>query len=253
MEADGHAHLAGRVALVTGGGTGLGRAISLRLAENGCRVAVNFSRSQAEATGVAAQIGQGAIAVKADVSSPEEVRTMVDEVEASLGPVEILVANAGVTEHVPFAELDRLTVELWERILRINVLGAFLPVQAVVPGMLARGFGRVVFVSSNAAFVAAGSSIPYVVSKGALLTLTQCLARTLAPTVQVNAVAPGWMDTPWLDKYLSDERARELRSGTMPLADVADVAEAIADLASNASTTGQTLVVDRGEMWLTRG
>lgn len=245
----------GRVALVTGGGTGLGRAISLRLASEGAAVAVNYasSRAAAEETAALIEADNGeAVAVQADVSDPDAVTRMLGEVQRALGRVDVLVANAGITEYVPFADLESLSAGLWERILRVNVIGAFLCAQAVAPGMQRRDFGRIVVVSSNAAFIASGSSIPYVVSKAALFSLTQCLARALEPAVQVNAVAPGWMLTPWVDKFLPAEVGEQIRSGAVPVVDPEDVARLVAHLASNRSITGQVVAVDRGEMWLIR-
>ncbi len=248
--AGGERDLEGRVALVTGGGTGLGKACALALAERGVSVAVNYARSREEAEGVAREIGAGggrALAVQADVADGAGVKEMVAEVERMLGPVEVLVANAGVTELIPFAELDRLTVDVWERILRVNVVGTFLSIQAVAGRMVQRGFGRIVIVSSNSAFGASGSSIPYAVSKGAGVTLMECLARTLAPNVRVNAVAPGWMLTPWIDKYLPSELAEELRGNPDAAISVDDVAELIVTVLSNGALTGQAIVIDRGE------
>lgn len=241
--------LGGRVALVTGGGSGLGRACALRLAEEGLDVAVNYSVSRDEAEGTASEIrasGRRAVAVQADVADPDAVGEMARRIESELGPVDVLVANAGTTSYVPYAELDRLTVELWDRILRVNVVGTFLCVQAVAAGMRERGFGRVVLVSSNSAFGGSGSSIPYTVSKGAVVTLTQCLARALAPAVTVNAVAPGWMLTPWIDKHVPADVAAALREDPSAAVPVEEVARLVVDLAANGAVSGQTIVADRG-------
>jgi 3-oxoacyl-[acyl-carrier protein] reductase len=243
--------LAGRVGLVTGGATGLGRATCLELARRGLDVCVNYASSSGPAAEVAALVeaeGARAVAIQADVGDAAAVESLVRETSERLGPVSVLVANAGITEYVPLAEVERLTPELWERILRVNVVGAFLCAQAVAPAMREQGFGRIVVVSSNSALGGTGSSIPYVVSKGALLTLTICLARALAPHVLVNAVAPGWMLTPWVDKYLPAELAQELAESPTEPADVDDVARLVADLAGNASVTGQVVVADRGEL-----
>lgn len=245
--------LNGRVALVTGAATGLGRACALELASRGAAVAVNYARSRDAAEATADEIraaGGRAQAVQADVADAAAVEAMSGEVERSLGPVELLVANAGVTEYVPFEELDGLDVELWERILGVNVIGTFLSVQAVAAGMARRGFGRIVLISSNSAFGASSSSIPYAVSKGAIVTLAQCLARALAPAVLVNAVAPGWMLTPWVDKYLPAHLTEELRSDAGAAVDVDDVARLVASVLSSSSLTGQTIVADRGESFL---
>jgi 3-oxoacyl-[acyl-carrier protein] reductase len=241
--------LAGRVALVTGAGTGLGRASALQLATEGAAVGVNYARSEAEAQSACAEIeaaGGRAVAVQADVGDEHAVAEMVREVASTLGPIDVLVANAAITEFVPFAELERLTVELWERLYRVNVIGAFLCVQAVVPAMRERGDGSIVLVSSNSTVTGGGSSIPYVASKGAVNTMTQCLARSLAP-IRVNAVAPGWMLTPWVDKYLPPEVTESLLATGRAVTPVEDVARAVVDVAANASITGQVLVVDAGD------
>ena len=241
----------GRVALITGSGTGLGRQTALGLAHRGVLVAVNYSRSGDAAEQVVGEIEDGggrSIAVRADVTDGVAVASMVASVEEALGPVDILINNAGITHYVPFPDLGGVTAEMWERIMDVNVTGAFLCTQAVAPGMQARGTGKIVNVASNSALTDAGSSIPYVVSKAALVSLTRCLARALAPAVQVNAVAPGWMLTEWIDRYVPPDRAEEIRAGAVPLVPVEDVVRAITGLITNDSVTGAVMVVDRGEM-----
>ncbi len=243
--------LDGRVALVTGAGTGLGRQTALRLAEQGALVAVNYSKSRSSAERVVREIedrGSDAIAVRADVSDGASVASMVESVQNSLGPVDIVINNSGMTSYVPFPKLEAVTPEVWRRIMDVNVMGAFLCSQAAAPGMRARGAGKIVNVASNSAFSHAGSSIPYVVSKAALVSLTMCLARALAPEVQVNAVAPGWMLTGWIDRYVPSDRAEDIRGGAVPLVPVDDVVQSLMDLLSNDSVTGTVTVVDRGEM-----
>jgi 3-oxoacyl-[acyl-carrier protein] reductase len=238
----------GRVALVTGAGTGLGRAIAHALAGAGAAVAVNYARSRAEAERVVADLqagGRRALAVQGDVADPDAVAAMVRVVEHTLGPADILVNNAGTTEFIPLQDLASVTVAHWERVLAVNLVGAFLCVQAVVSGMRARGSGGIVNVASTSAFTGSGSSIPYVVSKGALVTLTQTLARVLAPSIQVNAVAPGWMITPWLDRHLPVELAEGVRRDAAHAVPIEDVAGVVLSLLSNPSVTGQVVVVDR--------
>lgn len=244
-------NLQGRVVLVTGGGTGLGREIALAMASAGARVAVNYSRSQDAAEQVVQEIegaGGQALAACADVTDGTAVAAMLAAVESELGPVDVLVNNAGITRYIPFPDVAAITEEQWRRILDVNLTGAFLCSQAVAPGMATRGYGKIVNVATNSAFTSSGSSIPYVVSKAALVSLTRCLARALAPAVQVNAVAPGWMATEWLDRYLPPERAEEIRSGAVPLAPLGDVVGCLIGLVANDSITGQIAVVDRGEM-----
>ncbi|MDE0168083.1 MAG: SDR family NAD(P)-dependent oxidoreductase [bacterium] len=241
----------GRVALVTGGGTGLGRQTALGLADEGVLVAVNYSMSREAAEQVVGEIEDGggqSIAVQADVTDGLAVASMVASVEETLGPVDILVNNAGTTHYVPFSDLGGVTADMWRRIMDVNVAGAFLCSQAVGSGMQARGAGKIVNVASNSALTDAGSSIPYVVSKAALVSLTRCLARALAPAVQVNAVAPGWMLTEWIDRHVPPGRAEEIRAGAVPLVPVEDVVHTLMGLITNDSVTGAVAVVDRGEM-----
>ena len=222
--------LEGRVAIVTGGGTGLGAEICRQLAANGSRVAVNYSRSASDAEALAASLPMAAIAVRADVRDDAAVRAMVLEVEDSLaGPVEMLVNNAGVTTYVPASELDVITDEDWARILDVNLVGAWRCIRAVAAGMRARERGSIVNVASDAIVYLEGSSIPYVVSKVGVAALTRMLATAIAP-VRVNAVAPGWMDTPWLDRYMPGEVRAALRRGDEPVVAVEVVAREVVRL-----------------------
>ena len=244
----------GRTAVVTGGGTGLGRAIALALAANGAQVGLNYSRSRAEAEATAAEIqamGPRSLAVAADVSDPDAVGELVAAVEGALGPVDLLVNNAGTGRPIPFDDLASVTSEDWSSMLSVNVVGAFLVTQAVVGGMIDRGFGSVLNVASNSAFLAAGSSIPYVVSKSALVSLTQCLARALPSSVTVNCVAPGWMPTRWLERTVPDSTRELIETGALPSVTVEQVAESALHLLGSRAITGQVLVVDDGEMWRT--
>ena len=243
--------LDGSVALVTGGGTGLGRETALALGRAGARVAVNYSRSREGAEEVAHRIeyeGGRALAIRADIVDDDAVTSMVASVEEGLGPVDILVNNAGITKYAPFPDITAVTAEDWRRIFDVNLTGAFLCSRAVAPGMEVRGAGKIVNVASNSALTNAGSSIPYVVSKAALVSLTRCLARALAPAVQVNAVAPGWMLTEWIDRYLPPDRAQEIRSGAVPLVPVDDVVSCLMGIIDNDSITGDVAVIDRGGM-----
>jgi NAD(P)-dependent dehydrogenase (short-subunit alcohol dehydrogenase family) len=237
--------LAGRVAIVTGGGTGLGAVTCRLLAAGGVRVAVGWSRSEAEASAVAASLPEG-IAVRADVRDEDAVAALVTEVEDRLGPVDLLVNNAGVTVYVPYDDLDAVTVEDWERIVGVNLVGAWICSKAVARGMRERGAGAIVNVASDAAFTADGSSIPYVASKAGLVALTRALALGLAPAVRVNAVAPGWMDTPWLDRYVPADRLRELRDGTEPSVPVEAAAAEIVHLLRTEDLTGAVVQLEPG-------
>ncbi|MGM0675025.1 MAG: SDR family NAD(P)-dependent oxidoreductase [Spirochaetota bacterium] len=242
--------LDGKTALVTGGGTGVGRAAVLRFAEAGANVAVNYSRSQGDAEATAEEaraFGVKAIAVKADVANEDEVLAMFDQVERELGPVVILVNNAGRTQFVPFTELDRITDELWQEILNTNVMGTFYCSRAAARGMKREGDGTIINVSSVSGLTGFGSSIPYATSKAAILSLTRSLAQALAPTIRVNALAPGLIETRWVadqPEFVEGQRANTpLKRNASP----DDVAQVIFAFATSADfVTGQTLVVDGG-------
>jgi 3-oxoacyl-[acyl-carrier protein] reductase len=245
--------LTGKAALVTGGGTGLGQAIVLALAAEGCDLVVNYpgaDRAEAESTAQEAMArGVRAVALQADVSQADQVARMVEQAVEYLGRIDLLVNNAGTTVIVPFPDLDAIREEDWDRILAVNVKGAFLCARAVAPHMRAQKGGRIVNVASTAGLWPSGSSIPYSVSKSALMGLTRCLAVALAPDILVNAVAPGFMLTRWGRRLAADggqEYAQ--RALTKHIIQVSEVADAALGLMRNDSITGQTLVIDGGAM-----
>ena len=245
--------LRGRTALVTGGGTGLGHAICVELAERGANVAVNYSRSREEAEATVARLqaaGATALAVQADVSEKGAPARLVAEVEELLGPVDALVNNAGVTRGVPLERVEDIEFDDWQSILGVNVVGAFHCAQSVIAGMLERGGGSILNVASVSPFVATGSSLPYVVSKAGLISMTQCLSKALPATVRVNAIAPGWMHTPWLERNLDPELLAQVVGGELPAVAVDDVARASVELLANDGVDGATLVIDGGERWV---
>jgi len=231
--------LDGRVSIVTGGATGLGAEISRQLADAGALVAVNFSRSADAADALVAELPTPAVAVRADVRDDDAVRAMAREVEDHFGaPLELLVNNAGVTTYVPAADLDAIDDDDWHRILDVNLVGTWRCIRAVAGGMRARGHGAIVNVASDAAVFLEGSSIPYVVSKVGVVALTTILARELAP-VRVNAVEPGWMDTPWLDRYVPDDVTAALRRGDEPTVPVGTVAAEVVRLLTDPAASGE--------------
>ena len=242
-------NLSGKVALVTGGGTGIGRSTSLELAAEGATVAINYSRSKDAAEETAHTVierGGAAEVFQADVSDDDSVRAMVDSIGTTLGRLDILVNNAGTTRFIPYDRLDELDDEIWDRIYAVNVKGAFYCCRAVAPHMRTRGWGSIVCVSSIAGRTGKGSSIPYAVSKGALSTMVLSLASSMAPEIRVNSVAPGFVETRWTegqDEYQAGHIA------ATPLGRIAgpdDVGDAIVSLIRNGFVTGQELVVDGG-------
>jgi 3-oxoacyl-[acyl-carrier protein] reductase len=247
--------LGGTVAIVTGGGTGIGRAVSESLARAGARaVIVNYSRSQGDAEAAAAALdGLGCEGVphRASVADDTAVRTMVKETVARFGRLDVLVNNAGTTRFIPPTDLDALTDEVWDEVLDVNLKGTFYCSRASAPA-LKRAGGAIVNVASIAGVRASGSSIVYGVSKAAVLQLTRNLALALAPEVRVNAVAPGMVSTRWFRTSLGDEIAasqeERVASGT-PLGHVATadhVAQAVLALLAADHVSGETLIVDGG-------
>ncbi|MEM7412351.1 MAG: SDR family NAD(P)-dependent oxidoreductase [Myxococcota bacterium] len=197
--------LQGKAALITGAGTGVGAATARQLAERGCSVLANYSRSKegAEKTAVDCEArGVKAFAHQADVADDTACRAMVERAVGEFGRLDLLVNNAGTTEFIPHANLEDVTPEAWQKILGVNLMGPFFCTRAAAEALKADGGGEVVNVSSIAGLAGMGSSIPYCASKGGLNNLTVTMARVLAPDVRVNAVAPGFIDGAWLQEGL---------------------------------------------------
>lgn len=242
--------LKGQVALVTGGGTGIGRGISLAFAREGGLVAVNYSKSRDRAEATVREIetaGGRAIALAADVSKEAGARGLVDAVVRELGRLDILVNNAGWTQRTPHGDLEALTDEVWQKTFAVNLLGAWYCVKHAIPVMQRHGGGVIINVTSVAAFHGMGSSMAYAASKAALTTLTKSLARAFAPTIRVNNLAPGLVDTGFVDwpPEVIPEGRRAISTPELPTPE--DLGEAALYLAADArATTGTTLFVDGG-------
>ncbi|MEM8733205.1 MAG: SDR family oxidoreductase, partial [Planctomycetota bacterium] len=189
------------VALVTGSGTGVGRACALRFAKLGYRVVVNYSRSSTEAEQTAIDVrtlGSECLYVAADVSNEDAVAAMMAQVESQFGRLDVLVNNAARTHFIPASNLDEMSSEKWDQLLAVNTKGPFFCVRAASKLLAAGEGGCVVNVSSVAGQTGRGSCIAYSASKGALNTLTKSLAIALAPKIRVNAVLPGPIDSRWI-------------------------------------------------------
>jgi 3-oxoacyl-[acyl-carrier protein] reductase len=246
----------GKAAFITGGGTGVGRATALALAEQGCSVAVNYSRSQQAAEQTAADVqafGVTGLAVQGDVADDADCRRMVDAAVAALGRLDILVNSAGTTVFVPHDDLDGITSDDWHRLYAVNTMGPFQMMRAAADHLRADGGGEVVSISSVSGVAGVGSSLPYCASKAALNNLTVTMARVLAPEVRVNAVAPGFITGRWW-KEGQGEDVHDAVGGavakSVPLqavCDPEDVADAVMGFVRGSDlATGQVLVVDGG-------
>ena len=239
-----------KVALVTGGGTGIGRATCIELARRGSSVVVNYSRSQRDADETVQTIrdeGGSAIAIRADVSQDKEVREMVESIVRHFGTVDLLVNNASVTRHIPFDNLEDATEEVWDELYAVNVKGMFYCARAVAPLMKQRKQGAIVNVGSIAGLTGIGSSLPYAVSKAAVHGLTKSLAQALAPEIRVCSVAPGAVETRWWAGQ--EERMKQLSQHVLlqRIATPYDIARIICAVLEQEAMTGQIITVDSGQ------
>lgn len=240
-----------KVAIITGSASGIGAATAVELSRRGWSVLVNYSKSEAEAKAVAGRCAD-AIVVQADVGDDAQCRKLAQAALDKWGRVDALVNNAGTTKFVKHGDLEGLSADDFLRIYRLNVVGPFQMARACAAALKAQK-GAVVNVSSVAARLGTGSSIAYAASKAALNALTFSLARVLGPEVRVNAVCPGYVDTPWQHNALGMEGANKAAahySAMVPLKDFAtpeDVAGTIVWLVEGArQVTGETIYVDGG-------
>ena len=242
----------GSVAIVTGGGTGIGAAVVRRLAARGVRCVINYASSHAEAEALAAEVG--GVALQADVAEDASCRRLVAAAVEQWGRLDFLVNNAGRTKFAAHEDLEALDAEDFVDIYRLNTIAPFQMTRACAPAMREGPHSAVVNIASVAGLFGIGSSVAYAASKGALLTMTQSLARVLAPAIRVNAVAPGYVGTGWFEKRLGEEGFAKLNAriaAATPMAmatgpdDVAGPVVMLLDPASRA-ITGETMTVDAG-------
>lgn len=242
--------LSNKVALVTGGGTGIGRASSVELSRRGAFVAVNYSRSREDAEETVRIIhreGGKALAIQADVSKDLEVRNMVHAVAEQFGTIDLLVNNAGMTRHIPLDDLESATDEVWDELYNVNVKGMFHCARAVAPYMKRNCQGAIVNVGSIAGTTGSGSSLPYAVAKAAVHGLTKSLARALAPCIRVNCVVPGAVATRWWAG--KEEQMNKLAPNLLlqRIATPEDIARFICSALEQEAMTGQIITVDSGQ------
>lgn len=241
---------AGKTALVTGGARGIGRAICQMLATEGARVAVNYQRNQSAALETVELIkssAEKAIAVAGDVSQEADVRKMVDTVRKELGPIDLLVNNAGIAESKPHSAL---TFSRWKEMFAVNVDGPFLATWAVKDEMIARKFGRIVNISSLAAVILKPEMIDYATTKAAVIAFTRHTAVALAPhNIRINCVAPGLINTELAQAANPDLVQRLIEATPLGrIGDPSEIASTVRFLLSEESSfiTGQTIVACGG-------
>ncbi|HSS19349.1 MAG TPA: 3-oxoacyl-ACP reductase family protein [Pyrinomonadaceae bacterium] len=243
-----------RVAIVTGGSRGIGRAVVELLADAGAHVVVNYVRGQdaaAETVRLAASRGVKALAVRADVAKTEEAQSLVDETIANFQRVDILVCNAGIWEGAP---VDQMSEELWERTIDINLKGTWSVCRAVIPRMKSQREGKIVILSSTAGQRGEANYSNYAASKGAQIAFTKSLAAELGEWgINVNAVAPGWVDTEMTREALGDAAQRLRIANEIPLRQIAtpvDIAAPVVFLCSDWARhiTGEVLNVNGGSV-----
>jgi NAD(P)-dependent dehydrogenase (short-subunit alcohol dehydrogenase family) len=243
--------LAGKTALITGGNTGIGRAVALAYADEGADVAVGWIAREADAKTLVAEIerrGRRGVAIRADVTVEADVKAMVRTAREALGRVDVLVSNAGIQRAQSIGET---TVEDWDRMLAVHLRGAFLCCREVAPVMAARGGGRIILVTSQLAYIGRPRYTAYSAAKAGLLTFMRALAQELAPQgILVNSVAPGLVDTGFDPLPEEAKRAHAAGLPLRRLADPADLVGAFVFLAGDESRyfCGQTLHPNGGEI-----
>ena len=243
----------GRTALVTGGSRGIGRAICEKLAGCGARVAINYVSNQGAAEQVCEAIGRAngsAAMYRADVSDPEQTSGMFDKIEKDLGPVDLLVSNAGIARS---GDNVSMTVEIWQEIMRTNLDGAFHQVWRAKDGMIKRGYGRIVCVSSILGLIpnpiTPERQIAYGTSKAAIFGFVRNCAAAFGPHIRVNGVAPGFIETDLTAEITKEARDNLIKSTPLKRnGTTGEIAELVHFLLSDKSsfTTGQTYVSSGG-------
>jgi len=247
--------LRGAVALVTGGNGGLGQRICHALAKEGAHIAVMYAQSRDQAEGVARELASkyqiSAAAFACDITDGAAVEAVVGQVIGRFGRLDILVNDAAYNKSIPFTDLDNLTLEVWDKIMAVNLTGPLRLIKAVTPVMKAQKRGRIVNISSVAGLGPTGSSIAYAVSKAGLIQLTRCMAVALAPETLVNCVAPGLLEGTRATSNLRPEQIERSASAALlkKAADKDDCADMVVAICRSETMTGQTVVIDSGRIF----
>ena len=241
----------GKVALITGASRGIGRAIAINLAANGASIAINYNENEEAAIETKKLVDTNQVPstiLKANVADSDDVKKMINETEKKLGPIDLLVTNAGIAETEEVADMS---IETWKNIMAVNVDGTLFPILELIPGMIKRNFGRIVCISSIAGIGMRPQLVSYGTSKAAVMALVRNLAGAIAPQIRINSVAPGLIETDMI-QIMSEEKRKNMIEDT-PLKRIGkpeEIAETVAYLLSEKSsyTTGQTLVSDGGRI-----
>ena len=247
--------LRGAVALVTGGNGGLGQRICHALAQQGAHIAVMYAQSRDQAEGVARELTSqyqiNAAAFACDITDDAAVAKLIGDVSSRFGRLDILINDAAYNKSIPFSDLDNLTLEVWDKIMAVNLTGPMRMIKAVAPVMQAQGRGRIVNISSIAGLQPTGSSIAYAISKAGLIHLTRCMAVALAPETLVNCVAPGLLEGTRATANLLPEMIARNAAGSLlkKAADKDDCADMVVTMCRTETMTGQTIVIDAGRVF----
>ncbi len=247
--------LRGAVALVTGGNGGLGQRICHALAREGVHIAVMYAQSREQGEQVARELASSyqinAAAFQCDITDGAAVDKLIADVTAKFGRLDILINDAAYNKSVPFQDLDNLTMEMWDKIMAVNLTGPMRMTKAVAPVMKAQGQGRIVNISSVAGLTPTGSSIAYAVAKAGLVHLTRCMAVALAPETLVNCVAPGLLEGTRATANLRSEQIVNSAASSLlkKAADKDDCADMVVTMCRTETMTGQTTVIDAGRVF----
>ncbi|UIR30732.1 SDR family oxidoreductase [Priestia flexa] len=236
-----------KVVLVTGGGTGIGKATCMRLSSLGANVIINYSKSVEEAKNTYNQLSTDGLLYQADISDKSQVKNMIIACVKKFGKLDYLVNNVGITHQLDMDDLEGATDDVWDKLWDVNVKGTFYCIKEAVPYLKKAEDAAIINIGSVAGITGLGSSVPYAVTKSAVHGLTKSLAFSLAPDIRINSIAPGAVKTRWWKG--NEEKMKDL-AGNILLKRIStpdDIAEAICYTLLQKSLTGQVITVDNGQ------
>ncbi|WP_445744633.1 SDR family NAD(P)-dependent oxidoreductase [Priestia megaterium] len=236
-----------KVVLVTGGGTGIGKATCMRLSSLGANVVINYSKSVEEAKNTYNQLSTDGLLYQADISDKSQVKNMIIACVKKFGKLDYLVNNVGITHQLDMDDLEGATDDVWDKLWDVNVKGTFYCIKEAVPYLKKAEDAAIINIGSVAGITGLGSSVPYAVTKSAVHGLTKSLAFSLAPDIRINSIAPGAVKTRWWKG--NEEKMKDL-AGNILLKRIStpdDIAETICYTLLQKSLTGQVITVDNGQ------